>query len=82
MEKTFEDFTNTANISSGSSIISSGKTTSNPLLSRKFILSFLLITLSFVLVLTGKLTSKEWTDFVMIISGIYATSNVASKFAK
>ena len=82
MEKTFKDFTNAPNISSGSSIINSGKTTSNPLLSRKFLFSLLLTTLSFVLVLTGKLTSKEWTDFVMIISGIYATSNVASKFAK
>jgi len=54
----------------------------SPLLSRKFLLSLLLTVLSFVLVLTGKLTSKEWTDFVMVISGIYATSNVASKFAK
>jgi len=54
----------------------------SPLLSRKFLFSLLLTVLSFVLVLTGKLTPKEWTDFVMIISGIYATSNVASKFAK
>jgi len=54
----------------------------SPLLSRKFIFSLLLTTLSFVLVLTGKLTSKEWTDFVMVVAGIYVSSNVASKFAK
>jgi len=54
----------------------------SPLLSRKFLFSLLLTTLSFVLVLTGKLTSKEWTDFVMVVAGIYATSNVASKFVK
>jgi heme/copper-type cytochrome/quinol oxidase subunit 4 len=54
----------------------------SPLLSRKFLLSLLLTVLSFVLVLTGKLTAKEWTDFVMIILGIYATSNVATKFIK
>jgi len=82
MGKTFEDFTTAANISSGSSIINSGKTTSNPLLSRKFLFSLLLTTLSFVLVLTGKLTSKEWTDFVMVVAGIYVSSNVASKIVK
>jgi len=54
----------------------------SPLLSRKFLFSLLLTVLSFVLVLTGKLTSKEWTDFVMVVSGIYASSNVVSKFAK
>ena len=53
-----------------------------PFLSRKFLFSLLLTILSFVLVLIGKLTPKEWTDFVMIIAGIYATSNVASKFTK
>ena len=53
-----------------------------PLLSRKFLLSLLLIVLSFVLVLVGKIEAKEWTDFVMVVAGIYATSNVASKFAK
>jgi heme/copper-type cytochrome/quinol oxidase subunit 4 len=54
----------------------------SPLFSRKFLLSLLLTVLSFVLVLVGKLTSKEWTDFVMVVAGIYATSNVASKFIK
>jgi heme/copper-type cytochrome/quinol oxidase subunit 4 len=53
-----------------------------PFLSRKFLFSLLLTILSFVLVLIGKLTPKEWTDFVMIVAGIYATSNVATKFAK
>jgi heme/copper-type cytochrome/quinol oxidase subunit 4 len=81
MSKTFEDFT-TTNISNKSPIISNGKKTSNPLLSRKFLFSLLLTFLSFVLVLIGKLTPKEWIDFVMIVAGIYATSNVATKFVK
>jgi len=80
MSKTFESDINTN--TTYSPITSSNKTNLNPLLSRKFLFSLLLTILSFVLVLTGKLTSKEWTDFVMIISGIYATSNVASKFAQ
>jgi heme/copper-type cytochrome/quinol oxidase subunit 4 len=54
----------------------------SPLLSRKFLLSLLLTILSFILVLIGKLTAKEWTDFVMIVAGIYATSNVATKIVK
>ncbi len=54
----------------------------SPLLSRKFLLSLLLIVLSFVLVLVGKLGTKEWTDFVMIISGIYTIGNVSSKFVE
>jgi heme/copper-type cytochrome/quinol oxidase subunit 4 len=54
----------------------------SPLLSRKFLFSLLLTTLSFVLVLTGKLTSKEWTDFVMVVAGIYVSGNVASKFVQ
>ena len=54
----------------------------SPLLSRKFLLSLLLVILSFVLVLIGKLTSKEWIDFVMVISGIYTLGNVSSKFVK
>jgi heme/copper-type cytochrome/quinol oxidase subunit 4 len=53
-----------------------------PFLSRKFLFSLLLTILSFVLVLIGKLTPKEWTDFMMMVAGIYATSNVATKFAK
>jgi len=80
MTRTFEDFT-TTNISIDSSIINN-KTKTNPFLSRKFLFSLLLTILSFVLVLIGKLTPKEWTDFVMIVAGIYATSNVATKFAK
>jgi len=80
MSRTFEDFT-TTNISIDSSI-SNNKTKTNPFLSRKFLFSLLLTILSFVLVLTGKLTPKEWADFVMMVAGIYATSNVASKFAK
>jgi heme/copper-type cytochrome/quinol oxidase subunit 4 len=54
----------------------------SPLFSRKFLFSLLLTVLSFVLVLTGKLTSKEWTDFVMVVAGIYVSSNVATKFIK
>ena len=77
-----ETFTGDINNLTYSPIMSNNKTNLNPLLSRKFLFSLLLTVLSFVLVLTGKLTSKEWTDFVMVVAGIYATSNVASKFAK
>ncbi len=54
----------------------------NPFFSRKFLLSLLLVILSFILVLTGRLTSKEWTDFVMVISGIYTLGNVSSKLVE
>lgn len=54
----------------------------NPLLSRKFLLSLLLIVLSFVLVLVGKIEAKDWLDFSIFLSGIYTVGNVSSKFVK
>ena len=46
---------------------------------RKFLFCLLLTVLSFVLVLTKALTPKEWTDFVMVVGGIYVLGNVGSK---
>jgi len=48
---------------------------------RKFILSVGLIVLSYILVLVGKMTTKEWLDFAMMIAGIYTAGNVGSKLA-
>jgi len=48
---------------------------------RKFLFCLLLTILSFVLVLTKQLTPKEWTDFSMVVGGIYVTANVGVKIA-
>jgi hypothetical protein len=50
-------------------------------LSRKYILSIVLIALSYVLVLVGKISPKEWIDFTMVVAGGYLIGNVGSKFA-
>jgi len=52
-----------------------------PFLSRKFLFCLLLTILSFVLVLVGKLTPKEWTDFTMVVGSIYILGNSISKFS-
>lgn len=52
-----------------------------PLLSRKFLFCLLLTILSFVLVLTKSLTPKDWTDFVMVVGGIFIVGNVGAKIA-
>jgi hypothetical protein len=41
-----------------------------------------LVVLSYVLVLVGKMTSKEWIEFSMVVAGIYTGGNVVSKFAE
>ena len=48
---------------------------------RKFLFCLLLTVLSFVLVLTKSITSKEWTDFIMVIGGLYILGNVGAKIA-
>ena len=48
---------------------------------RKYILSVGLVILSYILVFVGKITPKEWTDFVMVIAGAYIVGNVGSKIA-
>jgi hypothetical protein len=50
------------------------------LISRKFIMTVGLVVLSYILVLVGKMTSKEWIEFSMVIAGIYTFGNVGSKF--
>ena len=49
------------------------------LLSRKFILTILVVTLSFVLVITGKLDSKDWLAMAVVASGIYSAANITQK---
>lgn len=46
---------------------------------RKFLLSTLLVILSFVLVLLHLLETDRWITFVIVDLGIYSTANVASK---
>ena len=52
-----------------------------PFLSRKFLFCLLLTILSFVLVLVGKLTPKEWTDFAMVVGSIYIVGNMGVRLA-
>ena len=54
----------------------------NSLLSRKFILTVLVLLLSYGLVFAGKLDSKTWFEFATIGIGLYSTANVISKFTK
>ena len=48
----------------------------NPLLSRKFVFSMLVVIFGFVLVLTGKTTADNFFQFVEIIGGTYIAGNV------
>ena len=48
---------------------------------RKFLFCLLLTVLSFVMVITKSLTPKEWTDFVMVVGGIYIIGNVGVRIA-
>lgn len=48
---------------------------------RKFLFCLLLTVLSFVMVLYKVLTPKEWTDFVMVVGGIYVLGNVGVRLA-
>jgi len=49
------------------------------LLSRKFISTVLVLVLSFVLVLIGKLDATTWLNMATIAVGIYNGLNVAQK---
>lgn len=48
---------------------------------RKFFYTLLLTLIGFVFVLIGKMTTKEYLDFCILIGGIYTAGNVASKFS-
>ena len=50
------------------------------LLSRKFIISFTVLVMAFVLVLSGKSEVKDFYTVASIVSGIYVSGNVASQF--
>ena len=48
---------------------------------RKYIYTVLLTLLSFVFMLLGKLTPKEFLDFAIVIGGVYTAGNVVGKFS-
>ena len=50
-------------------------------LSTKFLLTVLVLAMSYALVFVGQLDAKTWFEFACIASGIYATGNVVQKFA-
>ena len=47
------------------------------MISRKFLLTVLVLILSYVLVILGKVEAKEWMTIAVIASGIYQGVNVA-----
>jgi hypothetical protein len=54
---------------------------SDNFLSTKFVLTVLVLVMSYVLVFIGKLEAKQWLDLAVIAGGLYAGANVAQKFA-
>lgn len=50
--------------------------------SSKFILTVLVLAMSYGLVFVGKLDAKSWFEFATIGIGIYSGANVVSKFTK
>lgn len=48
--------------------------------STKFLLTVLVLVLSYGLVFVGKLDAKSWFDVAVIATGIYASANVIQKF--
>lgn len=50
-------------------------------LSTKFILTVLVLVLSYVLVQTGKLEVKQWLDMALWFISVYVVGNTVSKFA-
>lgn len=49
------------------------------LLSRKFLYAIMVIVMSYVLVLTGRVEPKEFMDFATVIGGIYVIGNVGTQ---
>jgi hypothetical protein len=50
------------------------------LLSSKFLLTLLVVILTFVLLLLGKVEATLWEEVALIGLGVYTAGNVASKF--
>ena len=48
---------------------------------RKYLFAILVVVLGFVLVMTGRVESKEWFGFVEVVGGSYILGNVVSKFS-
>jgi len=48
--------------------------------SRKFLLTVLVLILSYVLVILGKVDAKEWMTIAIIAAGIYSSANIADGF--
>lgn len=46
---------------------------------RKFIFSILISIVSSIALIVGKITFKEWSDFEIVIGGLYILGNVGSK---
>jgi hypothetical protein len=53
----------------------------NNLLSTKFILTILVLIMSYVLVFVGKLDAKQWFDVATVAAGLYMGANVVAKFS-
>lgn len=50
------------------------------LTSRKFLLTILVLVMSYALVILGKVDAKEWMTIAVIASGIYSGANVMSDY--
>lgn len=49
--------------------------------SRKFLITVAVLVMSYALVFVNQLDAKTWFQFACLATGIYATGNVAQKFA-
>lgn len=47
--------------------------------SKKFLFGILLVVLSFVFVLVGKMSATDWITFVGVVGGMYVVINVATQ---
>jgi len=50
--------------------------------SRKFILTVLVLGMSYALVWGGKMEAKQWFDVAVIAGGLYIGGNVVQKFSE
>jgi hypothetical protein len=53
----------------------------NDLASRKFILTVVVLVLSFVMVLAQRLDTQTWMQMAVAIVGVYSAANVIQDFA-
>jgi uncharacterized membrane protein len=50
--------------------------------STKFVLTVLVLLMSYALVFTGKLDAKQWFDVATVAAGLYIGGNVIQKFSQ